>query len=209
MSKTFKIFLAVITVLAILGFFVYQSLFPKMILEEVPNPVRDRATLSKGMDMASIPTNPMKNLYWGDLHVHTTLSFDAYIGGNRATPSDAYRFAKGEMIEVLERQVKIDRPLDFAAITDHAEFLGELYSIHTPEAPGHNAMFARYFRSVGLDTTKQRELFLMSLENVSSTPQHMPFFQGFETTKKAWDIELEAAEKHYQPGKFTTFAAYE
>lgn len=178
-------------------------------MAEVPNPVRDRATLSKNLDISRISTNPNKNLYWGDLHVHTTLSFDAYIGGNRATPSDAYRFAKGETIDILERQVKIDRPLDFAAITDHAEFLGELYSIHTPEAPGHNAFIARYFRSVGLDTIKQRELFLRSLENVSSTPQHLPFFQGFETTKKAWDIELEAAEKHYQPGKFTTFAAYE
>ena len=151
MSKTLKIVLVLLAVLAIIGFFIYKSLFPAMILDEVPNPVRDRATLSKNVDEASITKNTNKNLYWGDLHVHTTLSFDAYIGGNRATPNDAYRFAKGETISVLEQNVKIDRPLDFAAITDHAEFLGELYSIHTPEAPGHNAMFARYFRSVGLD----------------------------------------------------------
>ncbi len=209
MSKTIKIVLAVLALLAIIGFFVYKSLFPAMILDEVPNPVRDRATLSKNAAESAVPKNPNRNLYWGDLHVHTTLSFDAYIGGNRATPNDAYRFAKGETISVLEQEVKIDRPLDFAAITDHAEFLGELYSIHTPEAAGHNAAFARYFRSVGLDTTKQRQLFLASLDRVSEAPSHMPFFQGFETTKKAWDIELEAAEKHYEPGKFTTFAAYE
>jgi len=116
MSKTLKIVLALLAVLAIIGFFIYKSLFPAMILDEVPNPVRDRATLSKNVDEASITKNTNKNLYWGDLHVHTTLSFDAYIGGNRATPSDAYRFAKGETISVIEQNVKIDRPLDFAAI---------------------------------------------------------------------------------------------
>jgi len=209
MSRTVKVVLIILALLAIIGFFAYRILFPKMIIDEVPNPVRDRATLSKNLDESSIPTNPNKNLYWGDLHVHTNMSFDAYIGGNRATPSDAYRFAKGEMIEVLERDVKIDRPLDFAAITDHAEFLGELYSINTSGAPAYNAFVPRYFRSIGLDTTKQRELFLRSIDGLSREPTHMPFFQGFETTKKAWDIELDAAEQHYQPGKFTTFAAYE
>lgn len=209
MSKILKISLIIVALLAIVGFIAYQLLFPKMIMDEVPNPVRDRATLSKNLDESSVATNPQKNLYWGDLHVHTNMSFDAYIGGNRATPSDAYRFAKGETITVLEREVKITRPLDFAAITDHAEFLGELYSINTPDAPAHNAFVPRYFRSIGLDTTKQRELFLQSIDGLSREPSHMPFFQGFATTKKAWDIELAAAEEHYQPGKFTTLAAYE
>lgn len=209
MSKKIKYLLLALVLLAIIGFFLYKMLFPAMIMEEIPNPIRDRATTSKKFDESSIPTNPNRNLYWGDLHVHTTYSFDAYIGGNKATPSDAYRFAKGEEIEILERKVTIGRPLDFAAVTDHAEFIGELYSIHTPNAPAHNAFIPRYFRGIGLDTIKQRELFLKSLENVSSTPAHMPFFQGFETTKNAWSIELEAAETHYEPGKFTTFAAYE
>ena len=209
MKKAIKIILLVSFILGIVAFFLYRMYFPGMILDEVPNPVRDRATTSKSIDDLAVPRNPQKDLYWGDLHVHTALSFDAFIGGNRASPSDAYRFAKGEEIDVIERKVKIDRPLDFAAITDHAEFLGELYSIQTAGAPAHEAFLPKYFRSVGLDTTKQRTLFLQSIERVSSEPSHMPFFQGFETTKKAWDIELAAAEEHYQPGKFTTFAAYE
>ena len=137
MSKTVKIVLALFILLAIVGFFIYRSLFPTMIVDKVPNPVRDRATLSKNIDESSVAKNPNKNLYWGDLHVHTTMSFDAYIGGNRATPNDAYRFAKGETISILEQEVKIDRPLDFAAITDHAEFLGELYSclLYTSPSP--------------------------------------------------------------------------
>ncbi len=78
--------------------------------------------------------NPLKNAYFGDLHVHTSLSNDANSFGSRATPDDAYRFAfaggsialpvnKGD--QTLARRVTIDRPLDFMAVTDHAEFLGE------------------------------------------------------------------------------------
>jgi hypothetical protein len=209
MSRTLKIVLTVISILIIGGFFLYKYLFPSINLEAVPNSVRDRASLSKNLDISNIPTNPQKNLYWGDLHVHTNLSFDAYIGGNRATPSEAYRFAKGETIDVIERKVKIDRPLDFAAVTDHSEFLGELYSIQNEGAPAYNAFIPRLFRSIGLDTVKQRKLFLRSVGSAERERAHMPFFQGFETTKKAWDIVLEAAEKFYDPGKFTTFAAYE
>ncbi len=209
MSRFLKIALPLLLLLALIGYFIYRVLFPPMIVDEIPNPIRDRATLSKGVDESAIPTNSLRNLFFGDLHVHTTLSFDAYIGGNRATPADAYRFAKGKEIEIFEKKVKINRPLDFAAVTDHAEFLGELYSVHTEGVPGHQAFYARYFRSLGLDTIKQRELFQRIADRAGQTPSHLPFFQGFETTKSAWEIELEAAEQHYEPGKFTTFAAYE
>ena len=78
--------------------------------------------------------NGLKNPYFGDVHVHTTLSNDAYSFGVRATPEDAYRYAFGKGSISLPinkndpintRKVAIDRPLDFMAVTDHAEFLGE------------------------------------------------------------------------------------
>ncbi|MFK8020218.1 MAG: DUF3604 domain-containing protein [Pseudomonadales bacterium] len=78
--------------------------------------------------------NPLKNAYFGDLHVHTSLSNDGYSFGSRTRPDDAYRyaFAKGSATlpvergnEQLKREVQIDRPLDFMGVTDHAEFLGE------------------------------------------------------------------------------------
>ena len=207
-----KWLMVILILLSIAAFFIYKMLFPPgPILDEVPNPVRDRAAQDWAVLESQVERTDHRNLYWGDMHVHTSYSFDAYIGGILPKPDDAYRFAKGEPIKVYTEDVKIQRPLDFAAVTDHAEYLGELYSVHTPGAPAHNAMLPRYFRSVGMDTAKQLKLFRRLLNNVGNRVErnHLDFFQGFETTKSAWDIELKAAEDHYEPGRFTTFAAYE
>ncbi len=66
--------------------------------------------------------NPRRNLYWGDLHVHTAYSFDAWISDVRTDPAGAYRFARGEQVAGHQ----LPRPLDFAAVTDHAEYLAEV-----------------------------------------------------------------------------------
>ena len=87
---------------------------------------------------AEVPSNPMKDAYFGETHIHTSYSLDAYLGGTRLTPSDAYRFAKGEPVTVNGQVHKIDRPLDFVAVTDHAEYLGEMYSAMVEGAPGHD-----------------------------------------------------------------------
>lgn len=73
-----------------------------------------------------------KNLYWGDLHVHTAYSLDAYGFGTIATPDDAYAFAKGEPLEIFDQTVRLERPLDFVAVTDHAEWLDLLYICTDP-----------------------------------------------------------------------------
>jgi hypothetical protein len=77
--------------------------------------------------------NPERNAYYGDLHVHTALSMDAAQAGTVGGPDRAYRFAKGEAIELPPYDEKgrstnvlqLERPLDFAAVTDHSEFLAE------------------------------------------------------------------------------------
>ena len=73
------------------------------------------------------PVSAQTNLYWGDLHLHTNLSTDAFATGNKGIgPNEAYRFAKGIPVyhPNLDTKVQIDRPLDFLAITDHATNLG-------------------------------------------------------------------------------------
>jgi len=78
---------------------------------------------------------PFRQAWFGDLHVHTALSADAYQQGIRTMPEDAYLFARGKAIEFLGTRVTIDRPLDFAAVTDHAEYLGDLNRCTAPEDP--------------------------------------------------------------------------
>ena len=74
-----------------------------------------------------------KTVYWGDLHVHTQYSLDAYAFGATATPADAYRYAKGEPLTLANgRTSQIDRPLDFAAVTDHAATFDLLYLCTDP-----------------------------------------------------------------------------
>ncbi|MDP6971924.1 MAG: DUF3604 domain-containing protein, partial [Pseudomonadales bacterium] len=69
--------------------------------------------------------NAKRNAYFGDLHVHTDYSFDAYAFGTVATPYDAYKYAKGQPIRhPAGFEVKLRKPLDFYAVTDHAMFLG-------------------------------------------------------------------------------------
>ena len=77
--------------------------------------------------------NATRSAYFGDLHVHTTYSFDAFAFGTVATPDDAYRFAEGEALEhPAGFEVKLRAPLDFYAVTDHAQFLGGVAAAADP-----------------------------------------------------------------------------
>ncbi len=88
---------------------------------------------------------PLKRPHFGDTHVHTTFSFDANSQDTRNNPSDAYRFAKGGRMAIQPydengkalRHIQLDRPLDFTAVTDHAEFLGEVRVCSTPGTDGY------------------------------------------------------------------------
>ncbi len=101
--------------------------------------------------------SPLRSAFFGDLHVHTSLSFDAYAFDVRVTPEQAYRFARGEEIALPPldvmgqgtRKVRLSRPLDFAAVTDHSEFLGEVQACITPSAQGYSSMTCQRYRQGG------------------------------------------------------------
>ena len=85
-------------------------------------------------------SNPNKNAYFGDLHIHTSNSFDAYAFGTLSTPDLAYKYAQGESIShPTGYDIQLRRPLDFYAVTDHGFFLGLL-----PSAADTSSLFSKY-----------------------------------------------------------------
>ena len=107
--------------------------------------------------------NPLRSPHFGDMHVHTAWSFDASSQDTRNTPHDAYKFAKGGLMGIQPydennqplRHIQIDRPLDFTAVTDHAEFLGEIKMCMTAGSKGywHPVCLAhRYFPNLTFGT---------------------------------------------------------
>lgn len=117
--------------------------------------VSEQARASTSHRLPCNDRNPLNNAYFGDLHVHTALSNDAYSFGTRNTPDDAYRYAFGAGPVTLPvnrgdqqntREVRIDRPLDFLGVTDHAEFLGEQTLCEDPDSGVADAKFCNAFK---------------------------------------------------------------
>ncbi len=170
------------------------------------------ATLLFGLlsGTALADSNPLRNAYFGETHSHTALSLDAYIGGARLMPSDSLRFAKGEPVLVNGRHKQLSRPLDFAAITDHAEYLGEMYSAIFPDAPGYAQEDLQTLRTLESLKDKQEWFFKYVIaNNRGDNPSHPPFYQGPDTTRSGWKIIRDAAQEHNDPGTFTAFVAFE
>lgn len=98
--------------------------------------------------------NPLRNPYFGDLHVHTVYSLDANTQGTITSPHDAYRFALGERLGIQPfmedgtptRFTQLARPLDFAAVTDHAELFGEVEICTNPDYPEYNLPECQFYR---------------------------------------------------------------
>jgi hypothetical protein len=158
-----------------------------------------------------VPTNPLKEAYFGEQHLHTAYSLDAYLGGTRLTPFDAYKFAQGAEVEVNGIRHKLDRPLDWVAVTDHAEYIGEMYSTFTEGAPGHDQEQLQKLR--GMTDLKERQAWFAKYvagNNRGANPRHPDFYQGPDTIRSAWkDVMVAAAEQNNHPGRFTAFIAFE
>ncbi|MEM7080143.1 MAG: DUF3604 domain-containing protein [Pseudomonadota bacterium] len=163
--------------------------------------------------------NAARGAYFGDLHVHTMYSFDAFAFGTIASPYDAYRYAQGEAIKhPAGFDVQLDRPLDFYAVTDHAMFLGAVRAAADTSTPFSKLAHVQDLHDLNAEDNR----------TIESLPQRVGAFTGFlpgtlsgiadgtidgnmtnKIAKDAWTDIIRAAEIYNRPGKFTTFVAYE
>ena len=152
------------------------------------------------------------NLYWGDLHIHTNYSLDAYgVGNTYVTPDEAYRFARGIPIyhEGLDTKVRIDRPLDFLAVTDHASNLGiDVQVVSADELLQATEWGQRLIASV-TDETPWAGLLGFRRSLGPDGNAMMEQVTTLELRQSAWQNEIDAAEANYLPGTFTTFVGWE
>jgi hypothetical protein len=151
--------------------------------------------------------NPDRNAYFGDLHVHTKLSFDAYIFNVRATPDDAYHYAKGEPLgHPGGFDVRLPTPLDFTAVTDHSEYIGALQHVGDPNDPLHKLPIAQGLFSKDPKDIQKAFNTLVAGYAANSLP---PSFRSKAIIAGAWNEIQDAAARNNDPGRFTTFVGYE
>ena len=152
--------------------------------------------------------NPERNAYFGETHIHTSWSFDAYTFGNlKAGPEDAYKFAMGQPIDhPAGYKIKITRPLDFMAVTDHAEYVGIAPLANEPNSDISKLPIAENLK-VRSKEDIQRVYMFLGASIMKNEP--IPELTNPEVKGSVWKQIVSAADKYYQPGKFTTFAAYE
>ncbi len=184
-------------------------------------PMYEGAGAVKAESEGCLNRAPLRQAFFGDLHVHTALSSDAWNYDVEVRPRDAYAYAFGESIWLPPkdaqgnptREVRIDRPLDFMAVTDHAEFLGETSMCSNPDSPGYESETSVEMRA---STTPLDSPFMFAA--MSPWPYRQSDLCGddsrkcLEAARSAWDEVIEAAEEWNDRSgacNRTTFIAYE
>ncbi|HEX7273703.1 MAG TPA: DUF3604 domain-containing protein, partial [Casimicrobiaceae bacterium] len=157
-----------------------------------------------------VERNPDRNAYFGETHLHTSWSADAWLFGNRLTgPDDAYKYAQGEAIKhPMGFDIKIDTPLDFMGVTDHSEYVGITKEANTPGSYVSKLPEAQPI--IMKDPSSQEEqsrVFSYMLKIVGGAP--VKAFMSPEVTSTVWKEEVKAADANNHPGKFTAFCSYE
>ena len=151
---------------------------------------------------------------WGDTHVHTSNSPDAFAGGNRFTPEEAYRIARGEeFISSTGLPAKLSRPLDFIVISDHSEALGLIRQVYE----GHPAFASdptlqRWGRMIKAGGAEARDAMneMISGQANNSLPAAITDPKAIgPIMKSVWAQYTTTADRYNEPGRFTTIIGYE
>ena len=155
----------------------------------------------------AVPMNPERDVYFGDLHLHTVLSMDAYyLFGTRMGPEDAYRFARGDEVMFMGEPISRRRPLDFMAVTDHGQIIGSSMAMEDPDSALATSEIGRAWHA-GSELGLRNPAGFRAWQTQAADA--VPGFDIEPVSRSAWERSIDAANDFYEPGRFTTFIAYE
>ncbi len=155
---------------------------------------------------------PLRRALFGDLHVHTSLSTDAYSFGNRVGPRDAYRFARGEAVELPNGiETRLATPLDFVALTDHAEGFDAIHACAAGGPLDGSDLCERVGGAVDEDERFRTAFERGVLRPAPRTPGLCPDGPAtcLEYARSTWERVQQSANEADEPGAFTALIGYE
>ena len=176
---------------------------------EIPQATDTAAPTSVAVQVdGGVASNPLRNAYFGDLHIHTQNSFDAFVFGVRRSPDDAYRYAKGETIRHDGGlDITLDGPpLDFLGVTDHGEYLGIIAAMADPNNPLSKTVTAA---SAFGESVADRVATFSKIGGSFVVGEPIEDIDDRDYMQTIWANTVAATEAHNEPGTFTTFNAYE
>lgn len=192
--------------------------------EPPPPPKKSEADEAAKKDAAAVPAapaasfdsaqrverNPERNAYFGETHLHTSWSVDAWVMGNRVSgPAEALKYAQGETIKhPMGFDIRIDTPMDFIGVTDHSEYVGVTREANIPgsyvsKLPAAQPMIMKDPNS----QEEQNRVFSYLLKLAASPP--VKAFMDPKVTSTVWKDNVRIADEQNKPGKFTAFCSYE
>ena len=176
--------------------------------EETKKDISINTTDNGAFDVESslIKENPNKNCYFGDLHLHTALSVDANMFGASLGPEDSYKYALGQEVEYLGQKVKRIAPLDFLAVTDHAEYLGVMVDVRREGSDISKTDLGKLLSST---KPEDQDKAFAVLSGAVATNTRIPDLENQEVYKDNWERVIDAAEKYNKPGEFTSLVGFE
>ena len=177
-----------------------------------------RPESSTQTDTATETGGAQRQAFFGDLHVHSSWSLDSYVNFNPVDPHLAYRFAQGEEVTIAgNRRLQLSRPLDFAAVTDHAEYFGELTLCLDEQFEQYQLPLCADIRNEQQARKVVTRVYknLIIRDVTSAAPQREEALCGEqgvyceEQARNMWQKIIKVADTYNRPGEFTTFVAYE
>ncbi|NNG15267.1 MAG: DUF3604 domain-containing protein [Gemmatimonadales bacterium] len=153
----------------------------------------------------STPDPALRQVYFGEQHLHTMNSPDAFSFGTRNTPDEAYRFCKGEAItkSTTGEVVQKSTPYDWCAVTDHAEYLGMMPLLLDENSPLRDTPISR------LIAGGEGEAAFQQIITSASVNDPLTYLTDPTVMSQVWEEQKAAANRHYEPGTFTTLIAFE